>query len=147
VLVRGECSPQATHAASRPRSNLNGLVAILSAFFAAAQVFNLVARSRVAVLLFNVFLFVLLVNTLAFSPIVSVLRMAVITGAAFIPKFIVLGAISSPGEGRSSASVRASRRSHARHAHGAPSLAAGYLAFDAGAVSHRPRDAAHESAA
>jgi hypothetical protein len=47
-----------------------------------------------------VFLFVLLVNTLAASPDrVSVLRsIAVIVGAAFILKFVVLGAISDPGE-------------------------------------------------
>ena len=75
---------------------------ILSTFFAATQVFNLVTpESGLPFLLFNVFLFVLLVNTLAASPDrVSVLRsMAVIVGAAFILKFIVLGAISDPGEG------------------------------------------------
>jgi hypothetical protein len=82
--------------------NLNGFVVILSTFFAATQVFNLVTpEAGLPFLLFNVFLFVLLVNTLAASPDrVSVLRsMAVITGAAFILKFVVLGAISSPGEG------------------------------------------------
>jgi hypothetical protein len=74
---------------------------ILSTFFAATQVFNLVTpESGLPFLLFNVFLFVLLVNTLAVSPDrVSVLRsMAVITGAAFILKFIVLGALSDPGD-------------------------------------------------
>ena len=75
---------------------------IFATFFAATQVFNLVTpESGLPFLLFNVFLFVLLVNTLAGSPDrVSVLRsMAVISGAAFILKFIVLGAISDPGEG------------------------------------------------
>ena len=104
VLVRGQVlAPERLMSASRePLENLNGLVVILSAFFAAAQIVNLVTpETGLPFLLFNVFLFVLLVNTLAaFPDRVSVLRsMAVITGAAFILKFIVLGAISDPGEG------------------------------------------------
>ena len=104
VLVRGRVlAPERLMSASRmPLENLNGLVVILSTFFAAAQIFNLVTpETGLPFLLFNVFLFVLLVNTLAaFPDRVSVLRsMAVITGAAFILKFIVLGAISDPGEG------------------------------------------------
>jgi hypothetical protein len=103
VLVRGRVlAPDRLMSASRPPlENLNGLVVILSTFFAATQVFNLVTpEAGLPFLLFNVFLFVLLVNTLAVSPDrVSVLRsMAIITGAAFILKFIVLGAISDPGE-------------------------------------------------
>ena len=103
VLVRGRVlAPERLMSASRPPlENLNGLVVILSTFFAATQVFNLVTpESGLPFLLFNVFLFVLLVNTLAVLPDrVSVLRsMAVITGAAFILKFIVLGAISEPGD-------------------------------------------------
>jgi hypothetical protein len=103
VLVRGRVlAPDRLMSAARPPlENVNGLVVILSTFFAATQVFNLVTpESGLPFLLFNVFLFVLLVNTLAVSPDrVSVLRsMAVITGAAFILKFIVLGAISDPGE-------------------------------------------------
>jgi hypothetical protein len=104
VLVRGRVlAPERLMSASRvPLENLNGLVVILSAFFAAAQIVNLVTpETGLPFLLFNVFLFVLLVNTLAaFPDRVSVLRsMAVITGAAFILKFIVLGAISDPGDG------------------------------------------------
>jgi hypothetical protein len=103
VLVRGRVlAPDRLLSGARPAlENLNGLVVILSTFFAATQVFNLVTpESGLPFLLFNVFLFVLLVNTLAVSPDrVSVLRsMGVITGAAFILKFIVLGAISDPGE-------------------------------------------------
>lgn len=103
VLVRGRVlAPDRLMSAARPPlDNLNGLVVILSTFFAATQVFNLVTpESGLPFLLFNVFLFVLLVNTLAVSPDrVSVLRsMAVITGAAFILKFIVLGALSDPGD-------------------------------------------------
>jgi hypothetical protein len=104
VLVRGQVlAPERLMRASRPPlENLNGFVVIMSTFFAATQIFNLVTpEAGLPFLLFNVFLFVLLVNTLAASPDrVSVLRsMAVITGAAFILKFVVLGAISSPGEG------------------------------------------------
>ena len=103
VLVRGRVlAPEAVMSASRTSlENLNGFAVILSAFFAATQVFNLVTpEAGLPFLLFNVFLFVLLVNTLAGSPDrVSVLRsMAVIVGAAFILKFIVLGALSEPGE-------------------------------------------------
>jgi hypothetical protein len=104
VLVRGRVlAPDRLMNASRPPlENVNGLVVILATFFAATQVFNLVTpESGLPFLLFNVFLFVLLINTIAAAPDrVSVLRsLAVITGAAFILKFIVLGAISDPGEG------------------------------------------------
>jgi hypothetical protein len=103
VLVRGRvlASERLMSASRTSLENLNGLVVILSTFFAAAQVFNLVTpEAGLPFLLFNVFLFVLLVNTLAASPDrVSVLRsMAVIVGAAFILKFVVLGAISDPGD-------------------------------------------------
>lgn len=104
VLVRGRVlAPDRLMSASRlPLENLNGLVVILSTFFGAAQIFNLVTpETGLPFLLFNVLLFLLLVNTLAaFPDRVSVLRsMAVMTGAAFMLKFIVLGAISDPGEG------------------------------------------------
>ena len=104
VLVRGRVlAPDRLMSASRlPLENLNGLAVILSTFFAAAQIFNLVTpETGLPFLLFNVLLFLLLVNTLAaFPDRVSVLRsMAVMTGAAFVLKFIVLGAISDPGEG------------------------------------------------
>jgi hypothetical protein len=103
VLVRGRVmAADALMSASRTSlENFNGLVVILSTFFAATQIFNLVTpESGLPFLLFNVFLFVLLVNTLAGAhDRISVLRsMAVIVGAAFILKFIVLGAISDPGD-------------------------------------------------
>lgn len=103
VLVRGRVLvPDYLMSASRsPLENLNGFSVLLSTFFAATQIFNLVTpEAGLPFLLLNVFLFVLLVNTLAASPDrVSVLRsMAVILGAAFIFKFIVLGAISDPGD-------------------------------------------------
>ncbi|RPI48596.1 MAG: hypothetical protein EHM55_25330 [Acidobacteria bacterium] len=104
VLVRGGVlAPERLMNVSRsPAENLNGLVVMLATFFASTQVFNLVIpESGLPFLLFNVFLFVLLVNTMAGShDRVSVLRsLAVITGAAFILKFVVLAALSDPGEG------------------------------------------------
>jgi hypothetical protein len=103
VLVRGRVlAADSLMSASRTSlENLSGFVVILSTFFAATQVFNLVTpESGLPFLLFNVFLFVLLVNTLAGAhDRVSVLRsMGVIVGAAFMLKFIVLGAISEPGD-------------------------------------------------
>jgi len=103
VLVRGRVlAPDRLMGASRlPLANLNGLTVIFSTFFAGAQIFNLLTpETGLPFLLFNVLLFLLLVNTLAgFPERVSVLRStAVMTGAAFILKFIVLGALSDPGE-------------------------------------------------
>lgn len=104
VLIRGGVlAPDRLLNAQRPPlANLNGLVVILTTYFGSTQLFNLIIpESGLPLLMFNVFLFVLLVNTLAGSPDrVSVLRsLAVITGAAFILKFVVLAAISDPGEG------------------------------------------------
>lgn len=103
VLVRGRVlAADSLMSASRTSlENVNGFVIVLSTFFAATQVFNLVTpEAGLPFLLFNVFLFVLLVNTLAGAhDRISVLRsMGVIVGAAFILKFIVLGAISDPGD-------------------------------------------------
>ncbi len=104
VLVRGRVlAPERLMNSSRsPAENLNGLVVMLATFFASTQVFNLVIpESGLPFLLFNVFLFVLLINTMAGAhDRVSVLRsLAVITGASFILKFVVLAALSDPGEG------------------------------------------------
>ena len=104
VLVRGGVlAPERLLSASRaPVENLNGLASTLALFFASAQVFNLVVPESGLPLLFsNVFLFVLLINTLVGSrDRISVLRsLAVILGAAFIVKFVVLAALSTPGEG------------------------------------------------
>jgi hypothetical protein len=101
VLVRGRVlAPERLMNASRsPLENLNGLVVILSTFFASAQIFNLLIPDvGLPFLLFNVFFFVLLLNTFAGAPDrISVLRsLAVIVGAAFVLKFVVLDALSDP---------------------------------------------------
>ena len=104
VLVRGGVlAPELLMNGSRSAlENVNGLVVLLTTFFAATQIFNLIIpESGLPFLLFNVFLFVLLVNTLAASPDrISVLRsLAVIVGSAFILKFIVLAALIDPDGG------------------------------------------------
>jgi hypothetical protein len=105
VLVRsGALAPDRLMSTSRPAlANYNGLVLIVATFFASAQAFNLATpESGLPRLLSNVFLVVLLLNTLAASPDrVRVLRsLAVIFGAAFTLKFVVLAALSDPTGGR-----------------------------------------------
>jgi len=104
VLVRGHvlAPERLMHASRSPLENLNGLVVILTTFFASTQIFNLmIPETGLPFLLFNVFLFVLLLNTLAGSPDrISVLRsLAVIVGSAFTLKFIVLSALADPEGG------------------------------------------------
>lgn len=104
VLIRsGVLAPDRLMNSSRTAiENVGGFVIVLATFFASAQVFNLVIpESGLPHLLFNVFLLVLLANTLAAAPDrVSVLRsLAVIFGSAFILKFVVLAAISENGGG------------------------------------------------
>jgi hypothetical protein len=104
VLVRsGVLAPERLMNGSRTAiENVGGFVIVLVTFFASAQVFNLVIpESGLPHVLFNVFLLVLLANTLAAAPDrVSVLRsLAVIFGSAFILKFVVLAAISENGGG------------------------------------------------
>ena len=104
VLVRGHviAADRLINESRSALENLNGVIVVLTTFFASTQAFNLVIpESGLPFLLFNVFLFVLLLNTLAGSPDrISVLRsLAVIVGAAFILKFIVLAAISDPAGG------------------------------------------------
>lgn len=104
VLVRGHvlAPERLMHASRSALENLNGLVVILATFFASTQIFNLmIPESGLPFLLFTVFLFVLLLNTLAGSPDrISVLRsLAVIVGSAFTLKFIVLSALADPAGG------------------------------------------------
>jgi hypothetical protein len=104
VLARSRVlAPERLMSSSRSLlENLSGLVILLSIFAASAQAFNLaIPESGLPHLLFNVFLFVLLLNTWAAAPDrASVLRsLGVIFGSAFILKFIVLAALSEPGTG------------------------------------------------
>ena len=94
VLVRsGALAPDRLTSASRPAlANANGLVVLVTMSCAEAGLPRLLC---------NLFLLVLLVNTLAASPDrVRVLRsLMVVFGSAFTLKFIVLAALSDPAGG------------------------------------------------
>lgn len=104
VLVKsGALAPHRLVNASRSAlANVNGAVVIVATFFASVQAFNLATpESGLPRLLCDVFLLVLLLNTLAASPDrVRVLRsLMVIFGSAFVLKFIVLAALADPAGG------------------------------------------------
>jgi hypothetical protein len=104
VLVKcGALVPDRLMRADRSAlANLNGLIVLLTTFFAAAQAFNVaIPDSGLPRLFCQVFLLVLLLNTLVASPDrVRVLRsLMVIFGSAFTLKFVALAAISNPGNG------------------------------------------------
>ncbi|HSL23488.1 MAG TPA: hypothetical protein VK886_18305 [Vicinamibacterales bacterium] len=104
ILVRsGAFAPERLmHAERSLVANLNGLALIVALFAASAQAFTLATPvSGLPLLLFNAFLFVLLVNTLVASPDrVRVLRsLMVVFGAAFVLKFVVLAALFDPSGG------------------------------------------------
>jgi len=104
VLIKsGALAPdRLMHPSRSALANVNGLVVIAATFFASVQAFNLITPDAgLPHLLCNLFLFVLLLNTLAASPDrVRVLRsLLVIFGFAFVMKFIVLAALSDPAGG------------------------------------------------
>ncbi len=105
ILVRsGALAPERLMSGARsPAANLNGLVVLIATFVACAQAFNLaMPESGLPRLLFGVFFFVLLLNTMAASSdrIRTLRSLAVTFGSAFVLKFIVLAAISDPSGGR-----------------------------------------------
>lgn len=105
ILIRsGALAPERLMSAERSAvANLNGLVVLIATFLASAQAFNLATpESGLPRLLFSVFLFVLLLNTMAASSdrIRTLRSLAVTFGSAFVLKFIVLAAISDPAGGR-----------------------------------------------
>jgi hypothetical protein len=104
VLVKsGALAPERLVNASRSTlANINGGVVIAAAFCASVQAFNLATpESGLPRLLCDVFLLVLLMNTLAAAPDrIRVLRsLMVIFGSAFVLKFIVLAALVDPEGG------------------------------------------------
>src|SRR5262249_26826744 len=99
VLVRcGAFVPQRLiHAGRSTVANLNGVVVLLTAFAAAVQAFHIVIpEAGLPRLGVTIFLFLLVLNTLAASPDrTHVLRStAVIVGSTFVLKFIVLAALA-----------------------------------------------------
>ncbi len=105
ALVRsGALAPERLLHGSRPvLANANGMVVLLSLFAAAAQVLSMLTpRSGLPLFFVDVFLFVLLLNTLVAQPDrVRLLRsLAVIFGSALVLKFVVLASLSSPAGSR-----------------------------------------------
>lgn len=91
------------HASRGTLANANGVMVLLALFAASAQVLTLLTpRSGMPLLFVDIFLFVLLLNTLAAVPDrMRLLRSLAITlGAAFAIKFIVLAAVSGPADSR-----------------------------------------------
>jgi hypothetical protein len=105
ALVRsGALAPdRLLHASRSIVANANGAAVLFALFVASAQVLTMLTPTRGLPLLFmDIFLFVLLLNTLAAVPDrTRLLRSLAITfGSALAIKFIVLAALSGPAEGR-----------------------------------------------
>ena len=105
ALVRsGALAPdRLLHGSRSVIANANGAMVLFALFVASAQVMTMLTPRRGLPLLFvDIFLFVLLLNTLAAVPDrVRLLRSLAITlGSALAIKFIVLAALSGPAEGR-----------------------------------------------
>jgi hypothetical protein len=103
LFKSGALAPDRLVNPSRPAlANANGLVVVVTAFLASVQALHLVTpEAGLPRLLFDVFLLVLLLNTLAAAPDrARVLRsLMVILGSAFVLKFVVLAALSDPEGG------------------------------------------------
>ena len=104
-LIRsGTLAPERLLQSSRtPLANANGMTVLVSLFAASAQVLQmLLPREGLPLVFVGFLLFVLLVNALAAAPDrVSLLRsLAVVTGSAFLLKFVVLAALADPEGGR-----------------------------------------------
>lgn len=105
ALVRsGALAPtRLLHASRSVLANANGAVVLAGLFAASAQITAMLTpQSGLPLFFVDVFLFVLLVNTLVVGPDrVRVLRsLGVILGAALLLKFVVLAAVSDPAGGR-----------------------------------------------
>ena len=100
VVRSGALAPERLmHASRSVLANANGAIVIASAFAASAQVLaSVIPRSGLPLFFVDVFVFVLLVNTLVTQPgRVQLLRsVAVILGSALILKFVVLSALAAP---------------------------------------------------
>jgi hypothetical protein len=99
----GALAPQRlVHTARSPLQNASGVAVLVTLFAGAVQAFNSVMpQSGLPRIIVVIFLFVLLLNTLAASTDrTHVLRStAVVFGSTFVLKFIVLAALSDPAGG------------------------------------------------
>jgi hypothetical protein len=105
TLVRsGALAPdRLLHGSRSVLANANGMVVLLSLFAAASQVLAMLTpRSGLPLFFVDVFLFVLLLNTLVAQPDrVRLLRsLAVILGSALVLKYVVLASLSGPSGSR-----------------------------------------------
>lgn len=104
LVQSGTFDPARVMNSSRPAlANANGAVLMAALFLACAQVFSLLTpESGLPRLILSVYFLVLLLNTIAAGPDrVRMLRsLGVTVGAAFVLKFVVLGALSDPAAGR-----------------------------------------------
>jgi hypothetical protein len=91
------------HASRSTLANANGAVLLVALFAATAQTLAMLTpRTGLPLLFVDIFLFVLLLNTLVAMPDrVRLLRsLAVTLGSALLLKFVVLTAVSGPAESR-----------------------------------------------
>ena len=105
ALVRGGAlAPARLLHGSRPiLANANGMIVLVTLFAAASQVLAMLTpRSGLPLFFVDVFLFVLLLNTLVAQPdrVRLVRSLAVILGSALVLKFVVLAALSGPSASR-----------------------------------------------
>jgi hypothetical protein len=91
------------HGSRSSLANANGMTVLVTLFAASAQLLHMLTpREGLPSLLVGTLLFVLLVNAFAAVPDrVSALRsLAIVTGSAFVLKFVVLAALADPEGGR-----------------------------------------------
>ena len=136
ALVRsGALAPdRLLHGARSPLANANGVVVLFALVAATAQVLAMLTpRSGVPLLFVNIFLFGLLLNTLVALPDrVHLLRsLAVTLGSGLLLKFVILAALSAPGQTRTSRILLAvfDAATFGGIAQEAQAPAAGYIAF------------------
>jgi len=141
ALVRSSALAPARllHASRSPLANANGGVVLVTLFAASAQLLTLLTPvSGLPLFFVDLFLLVLLANTLVTLPDrVRLLRsLAVILGAAFVVKFIVLAGLSDPSGSRLSRVLIAlfDAGTFGTITQAPPPPAAGYLAFAASAL-------------
>jgi hypothetical protein len=107
ALIRGSAlAPEALVRSTRAAlANLNGVVVLMTLFGASAALLTrLTPRTGLPALVVDVFLIVMLVNTLVVLPDrVRLLRsLAVILGATFVLQFVLLASLADPSASRTS---------------------------------------------
>jgi hypothetical protein len=136
ALVRaGALAPaRLLHGSRSILANANGMVVLVTLFAAASQVLGMLTpRSGLPLFFVDVFLFVLLLNTLVAQPDrVRLLRsLAVILGSALVLKFVVLASLSGPSGSRTARVLAAlfDAATFGTMAQEAQAPGAGYAAF------------------